>query len=104
MNQLTKLTTQALLEAGCYHVSPDPDDDTHLIAFNISGWSMYAAVGEPIILLVSPSGATLAFSFEESDDVEADIEQLKGVIRKVKRDYENAIADLYCQLPLLPLF
>lgn len=100
MNQLTKQTTQALLDAGCYHVSPDPADDTYLIAFNISGWSMYAAVGEPIILLVSPSGASLAFSFEKSDDVEADIERLKRIIRKVKRDYENAHAHQYHQLSL----
>lgn len=104
---LTKLTTQALLEAGCYRVATttDSDDDAQLIAFNVSGWNMYAAIGEPVILFDSPDGSTtLGFGFEESTSVEADIERLKGIIRKVKRDHDNAIADLYCQLPLLPLF
>lgn len=102
MSQLTKLTTQALLDAGCYHAAPpsECDDDTQLLAFNVSGWSMHAAIGEPVILLVSPDGTTLAFNFEESTNVEADVARLKGVIRKVKRDYDAAHASGYCQLTL----
>ncbi len=98
MSQLTKLTTQALLEAGCYHLpNPDGDDDAQLIAFNVAGWSIYAAVGEPVLLLDTP-GVSLGYCF--GDDVQGDIERLKRIIRKVKRDYENAIAHEYQQLTL----
>lgn len=99
---LTKLTTQVLLDAGCYRVPTTTDsDDAQLIAFNVSGWNIYAAIGEPVILFDSPDGSTtLGFGFEESTSVEADIERMKRTIRKVKRDYESAIANQYHQLSL----
>ena len=97
MSQLTRMTTQALLDAGYYHLPTDADDDAQLIAFNVSGWNIYAASGEPVLLLDTP-GVSLGYCFD--DDVEADIERLKRIIRKAKRDYENAIAHQYQQLSL----
>lgn len=98
-HELTRLTTQALLETGCYHLPPPgPDDDSHLIAFNICGWNIYAAVGEPVLLLDSPIGATLGYCF--GDDVEGEIKRLKGIIRKCKRDYEVTHTAQHQQLAL----
>lgn len=99
MSQLTQLTTQALLAAGCYPLPPpDLDDDSHLVAPNVCGWNLYSAVGEPVLLLDSPSGTTLGFGF--GDDVEADIKRLKSIIRKCKRDYDVAHTAQYQQLTL----
>lgn len=98
--RLIRLTTQALLEAGCYPLpAPDPDDDyCHLIAPNVCRWDIYAAINEPVLLLESPSGTTLGYCFGE--DVEGDIARLKGIIRKCKREYEAAHPPQYEQLAL----